>query len=356
MTAELERAPGPPHRAARTPSRAALVHSPVPGPTAGAPGGAVAAGLRRLGGALRGTAVRGWHDNIADHAAALTYYAVLALVPALLIAVSLVGLVGDGTRERVIADVTAYLPAQSAGALRETLTDLTAAPSSMWLLVATGALSALWSASSYLAVFRRALHAMHRVPDTRPALRTAHTIVITALVLLGLLLTATAGLVLSGPVARRVGALVGLDGTGTWAVLRWPVLMGVVTALILVLFRTGPAGARGNRRGLPGGLLAAVLWLAASGLFTLYAQVGTYSRLYGSLAGVVVFLVWLWLSNLALVIGAQFNVEWWRPPVGAAPAPASGVGPGARVARGTRGRRRALRRLRLRGSRPGRDR
>ncbi|WP_367827086.1 YihY/virulence factor BrkB family protein [Streptomyces sp. LMG1-1-1.1] len=271
------------------------------------PGNRVVEPLRRARANLRNTAVRLWDDNIADYAAALTYYAVLALVPALLVSVSLVGLAGNDTRERLIRDLTSYAPPQSAQVLREALEGLTSAPSSLWALLVSGVLSALWSACSYLAVFRRALHAMHRLPDTRPPLRAAHVLVLTAGVLLALLVAGTASLVATGPVARRLAAAAGYSGTDAMAILRWPVLLVIVTALILVLYRTGPAQARGTRRGFPGGALAAFLWLGASALFTLYTQFGTYSRLYGSLAGVVVFLVWLWFGNLALLAGAQFN-------------------------------------------------
>ncbi|MEU2117377.1 YihY/virulence factor BrkB family protein [Streptomyces sp. NPDC016459] len=271
------------------------------------PGNRVVDLLVRARSSLRGTAVRLWGDNIADYAAALTYYAVLALVPALLVSVSLVGLAGASTRERLILDLTSYAPPQSAQVLREALDGLTSEPSSLWVLLVSGIVSALWSASSYLAVFRRALHTMHRLPDTRPPLRAVHVLVLTAGVLLALLVAGAASLVATGPVARRLATAAGYSGTDAMTVLRWPVLLVVVTALILILYRTGPTEARGARRGFPGGALAAFLWLGASALFTLYTQFGTYSRLYGSLAGVVVFLVWLWFSNLALLAGAQFN-------------------------------------------------
>ncbi|MEW1904562.1 MULTISPECIES: YihY/virulence factor BrkB family protein [unclassified Streptomyces] len=271
------------------------------------PGNRTAESLRLVPSALRGTAVRLWNDNIADYAAALTYYAVLALVPALLVSVSLVGLAGAGTRERLILDLTSYAPPQSAQVLREALEGLTSTPSSLWALLISGVLSALWSASSYLAVFRRALHTMYRLPDTRPPLRAAHILVLTAGALLALLVTGAASLVATGPLARRLAAAAGHPGTDVVAVLRWPVLLAIVTGLVLILYRSGPAQAREKRRGFSGGVLAALLWLGASAAFTLYTQFGTYSRLYGSLAGIVVFLVWLWFTNLALLAGAQFN-------------------------------------------------
>ncbi|MBT2469000.1 YihY/virulence factor BrkB family protein [Streptomyces sp. ISL-66] len=272
------------------------------------------ASAQRARTALSSTAVRIWDDNVADCAAALTYYAVLALVPALLVAVSLVGLAGSGTRERLILDLTSYAPPQSAQVLREALNGLTSEPSSLWVLLCSGVLSALWSASSYLAVFRRALHTMHRLPDKRPPLRAAHVLVLTAGTLLALLVAGAASLVATGPVVRRLAAATGYAAGDATTLLRWPVLLLVVTSLILILYRTGPRQARESRRGLPGGVLAALLWLGASGLFTLYTESGTYSRLYGSLAGIVVFLVWLWFTNLALLTGAQFNAVLARRP------------------------------------------
>lgn len=280
------------------------------------------ASCKALGRDLRGTAVAVWNDNVSDFAAALTYYAVLALVPALLVAVSVIGLAAPQATGRLIDDLTSYAPAQSAVALRGALREMTTAQSAVWLLVATGTVSALWSATSYLAVFRRALHSMHHLPDNRPALRTAHTIVATAVVLLALLLTGSAAIVVSGPLDRRAAALLGLDSLGTWPMLRWPIMLGVVTVLVLVLFRTGPREARGVRRGLPGGLLAVLLWFAASAGFALYAgHFASYTRLYGSLAGIVVFLVWLWFTNLSLLAGAQFNAVRGRPARGKATPP-----------------------------------
>ncbi|MFE2553433.1 YihY/virulence factor BrkB family protein [Streptomyces sp. NPDC059355] len=278
------------------------------------PGAALAARTRA---ALLRTAARVWTDNLADHAAALTYYAVLALLPALVIAVSLVGLQGGATRDRLIAELTSYAPPQSAQVLRDALGGLAAEQASVWALLISGVLSALWSACSYLAVFRRALHAMHQVPDRRPPLRAAHLLIVNAALLLVLLVVAAAGLVVSGPLARRVVQTVGGSSPEAIALLRWPVLLAAVTFLVLVLFRTGPAQSRGTRRGLPGGVLAALLWLAASVLFTLYTELDTYGRLYGSLAGIVVFLVWLWIANLALLTGAQFNAERAREPAAA---------------------------------------
>jgi membrane protein len=255
-----------------------------------------------------------WNQDVSDWAAALTYYAVLALLPALLVSVSVIGLVSQSTTDAVVAHVSVWAPAQSGAALRQALGGA-ADGSAAWVLVATGGASALWSASSYLAVFRRALHVLHGVKDTRPAWRKAHVIVLTAAVLLLLLVASALVLVLTGPLAQAVGHAIGLGtaGAAAWSVLKWPTLLLLVALLVLVLFRSGPPASRGFRRSLPGGALAALLWLTASAAFAVYAATfGSYGRLYGSLAGVVVFLVWLWVSNLALLAGAQFTVELHR--------------------------------------------
>ncbi|WP_328537994.1 YihY/virulence factor BrkB family protein [Streptomyces sp. NBC_00344] len=265
--------------------------------------------------ALRRTPLSMWNEDVSDWAAALTYYAILALLPALLITISVIGLIAPSTTDELISDVTAWAPAESGTALHKALTDMAGERSAALTVLIGGAFSALWSASSYLAVFRRALHAMHAVKDERPALRKAHRIVLTALALLALLLVSALILVLSGQLAQSMGRMLGLGNAGAdaWNLLKWPTLLCCVALLVLILFRSGPPAARGIHRGLLGGVLAALLWLIASAGFTLYAAgLGTYSKLYGSLAGVVVFLVWLWMSNLALLAGAQFNAELAR--------------------------------------------
>ncbi|MET9407602.1 YihY/virulence factor BrkB family protein [Streptomyces sp. NPDC002935] len=262
--------------------------------------------------ALRRTPVSMWNDDVSDWAAALTYYAILAILPAMLVMVIAFGLISPDTAEQFIAHVTAYAPAQSGAELHQALGEMVRQRSAAWTLLVAGAASALWSASSYLAVCRRALHRMHGVADRRSAWRTAHRLVLTALALLGLLVVSALVLLLTGPLAEAVGGVFGLDGTVAvaWGLLRWPLLMCLVALLVLVVFHTGPLPARRRRHSLPGGLLAALLWLGVSAGFALYASVlGAYSRLYGSLAGLVVFLVWLWLSNLALLAGAQFTAE-----------------------------------------------
>ena len=280
--------------------------------------------------ALRRTPVSMWNDDVSDWAAALTYYAILALLPALLVTVSLIGLVSPATTDTLIAHVTAWAPAESGAALHGALRHMAHERSAALTVTIAGAVSAVWSASSYSAVFRRALHAMHGVRDTRPVWRKAHRILLTACTLLALLVASALVLVLSGSLAQSLGRRLGLGdaGAAAWNLLKWPALLCLVALLVLVLFRSGPPAARGWRHGVPGGVLASFIWLTASAGFTFYAsQLGTYSRLYGSLAGVVVFLVWLWVSNLALLAGAQFAVELDRAAPGARGVSACGAAP-----------------------------
>ncbi|MFD9489790.1 YihY/virulence factor BrkB family protein [Streptomyces sp. NPDC059991] len=266
--------------------------------------------------ALRRTPVAVWNDDVTDWAAALTYYAVLALFPLLLVILSILGLTMPTAKPEVIDRMAQAAPATSRALVRSTLRQMAGQSSAAWTLIFVGGTGALWSGCSYLSVFRRALYAMHRISADRPVWRTAPRIIATALVLISLLLTSTLALLLSGSLARRLGRALDL-GTGpqaAWDTLRWPVVAAVAVALVLVLYRSGPASSRPVRRMAPGGALAVVLLLAASFGFAAYTSyVSTYDRLYGSLAGGVVFLVWLWLSNLSLLVGAQFNAELAKP-------------------------------------------
>ncbi|MCE7082934.1 YihY/virulence factor BrkB family protein [Streptomyces sp. ST2-7A] len=265
-----------------------------------------------FGRALRRTPGAVWDHDLMDWAAALTYYAMLAIFPMLLVTVSVVGLTGQNAVPELVDQLGAVVPEASRHLLEESLRGMADQRSAVWLLVVFGTIGSLWSATSYLGVFRRALHTMYGVRDTRPIWRTLPRIVLTALMLLVLLVSSALVLLLTGGLARFTGHLLGMDSAAitAWNVLKWPLLLCLGAVLVLMVFRTGPRPTRDTRRNAPGGALAVVLWLTASAGFALYASnAPTYNRLYGSLAGIVVFLVWLWVTNLALLAGAQFNVE-----------------------------------------------
>ncbi|MEU3147648.1 MULTISPECIES: YihY/virulence factor BrkB family protein [unclassified Streptomyces] len=277
------------------------------------PARVAAPGQRDWWPALRRTPAALWREDATDWAAALTYYAVLTIFPTLLVALSLLGIAGGPGAGHLVEQVAAVVPARARPAVLGALESMADQQTPARLLAAFGTVGALWSASSYLSVFRRAVHAMNGVQDRRPLWKKAPLTVITALALLTLLVSSVLALVLTGDAARAAGRIMGVDGAAVaaWNVLKWPLLACLVTVLVLVLFRSGQATAYGLRHRAVGGMLAVVLWLLASAGFTLYTTnyAGTYDRLYGSLAGIVVFLVWLWISNLALLAGAQFNAE-----------------------------------------------
>ncbi|SCE50225.1 membrane protein [Streptomyces sp. DvalAA-14] len=288
--------------------------------------------LMRFTRTLFHTLAAAWDKDATERAAALTYYAVLAIFPALLMTVSLVGLAGGASDASLSDGITTLLPAESRPVVAQALLDMARDKSASLSLSAVGGAGAIWSACAYASVFRRALHNMHGVTDSRPAWRTAPRVVFTSVTLLVLLVCSALCLVVTGALARRTGALLDMDGAtlAAWRGLRWPLLVVVASALVLVLFRSGPRDARSLRAMAPGGALAVGLWLATSAGFAEYtAHLGTYNRLYGPLAGTVVFLVWLWFSNLALMVGAHFNVEHARALTARArPAPEPKAVPG----------------------------
>ncbi len=324
-SADLADTAGPTSTASTADTAPGPTDTTGPAPTGGRP-------ARTWWPALRRIPVRMWNDDINDYAAALTYYAILTVLPALLVTVLSFTLISPDAAELFVTHVTRYAPGQSGTELHNLLTHILTPRSGTWTLLAAGGGSALWSACSYLAVFRRALHRMHRIPDSRSPLRKLPRIVATALSLLVLLLVSALVLLLSGPVARLLGRLLHLGGTAplVWGLVRWPLLLCLVALTVLVVFRTGPPPARRRRDSLPGGVLAAGLWLTVSAGFAFYTSLlGAYSRLYGSLAGIVVFLIWLWLSNLALLAGAQFTAELRAGVPAPSPSPGRPPGPGA---------------------------
>ncbi|WP_079194314.1 YihY/virulence factor BrkB family protein [Streptomyces sp. CB02923] len=284
--------------------------------------GAALPGWPRIRAAARRTPVSIWNDDVSDWAASLTYYSVLALLPSVIVTISLIGLADPASTEELINHISSLAPGGSGGTVRRALVTMAQQRTAAWLLVGGALVSALWSSCSYLAVFRRALHAMYRVKDDRPPWRKAPRILATALLLMALLISSAVALLVSGPIARAAGRRLGLGEAGgaMWNLLQWPLLLLLAVVLVMVLFRTGPSRTRG-RRAVPGGVVAVLLWLVASGGFTFYVSyVGTFNRLYGSLAGPVVFLIWLWFSHLSLLSGAQFNAELTRMENADAPA------------------------------------
>ncbi len=256
-------------------------------------------------------------DQCTDLAAALTYYAVLALAPGLLAVVSLLGLV-DRPQE-VIDRATALVRDVGAGSAVDTLEPvlqhLATAPAAGFAFVG-GLVVALWSASGYVSAFGRGMNRIYEVDEGRPVwkLRPLLLVLTAALVVLAVLVVAF--LALSGPVAESIGRSVGLSSTtvAVWQVVKWPLVVVLVVLAIALLYHGTPNVRQPRFRWLSvGALVALVVWVLASAGFAFYvSRFASYDETYGSLAGVVVLLLWLWLTNLALLFGAELDAELER--------------------------------------------
>ncbi|WP_415973938.1 YihY/virulence factor BrkB family protein [Rhodococcus sp. 077-4] len=256
-------------------------------------------------------------DQCTDLAAALTYYAVLSLFPAMLAVVSLLGVFGQGrsTVDGVLQIVSDLGPASAVDSLRGPIEQLVQAPTA-GLALATGLAGALWSASGYVGAFGRAMNRMYEVDEGRPVWKLRPTMLIVTIVALVLLALAAVLLAVSGPVAEAVGDAIGLGSTtlAVWNIVRWPVVLVLVVVAVAVLYYATPNVQQPKFRWISSGAaVAIVVWILLSAGFGLYvANFGSYNKTYGSLAGAVVFLLWLWLTNLALLFGAELDSELER--------------------------------------------
>jgi len=266
--------------------------------------------------ALKRTVKEFKDDNLTDWAAALTYYAVLAIFPALIVLVSILGLVGESATQPLIDNLGAVAPGPAKEIFTSAIENLQGDQGAAGVLFVVGILAALWSASGYVAAFMRASNSIYDMPEGRPAWKTLPVRVGLTVVLLVLLAISTIAVVLTGGLAERVGDVIGLGSTAVtvWNIAKWPVLLLVVSFMFALLYWAAPNVKQpGFRWVSPGGILAVVGWLIASGAFAFYVgNFGSYNKTYGALGGVVVFLVWLWISNIVILLGAEFNAELER--------------------------------------------
>jgi membrane protein len=266
-------------------------------------------------GAVKRTIGEYQDDNLGDWAAALTYYSVLSIFPAMLVVVSLVGLGGESVSQDLIKNAGEIAPGSVKDVLTNALNELQRGRAGASLVGLLGLAAAIWSASRYIAAFMRASNAIYDVPEGRPFWKTIPIRVGVTLLTLVILSVSAVAVVLSGGLAERAGAMIGADEAAvtTWNIVKWPILLVIVSLLFSLLYWVAPNARQGFRWVTPGGILAIVLWLAASGVFALYvANFGSYNKTYGSIAGVIIFLVWLWLTNTAILLGAELNAELER--------------------------------------------
>ena len=267
---------------------------------------------------LRKTAREFSRDECTDLAAALTYYAVLAMFPAAIALISLVGLVGQGPQTvQTLLDVLRQAGAGSVvSTVEKPLMSLATAQRAAGFAFVIGLASALWSASGYVGAFGRAMNRMYGIREGRPIWKLRPLQIVVTLLSLLLAAAVALSLVLTGPAAEAVGNAVGLGSTAVlvWNIAKWPVLLLVVVLVVALLYYATPNIQQPKFRWISvGALLAIVTWIAASALFGFYvASFSSYNKTYGALAGVVVFLLWLWITNLALLFGAELDSELER--------------------------------------------
>ncbi|XVQ09991.1 YihY/virulence factor BrkB family protein [Spirillospora sp. CA-255316] len=264
-------------------------------------------------------------DELTDRAAALTYYSVLSIFPAMLVIVSLVGLGGRSLSQSLITNVGDLAPGAVRQVLVTALNQLQGSRASAGLVAVVSLAAALWSASGYVAAFIRAANVVYDVPEGRPIWKTLPLRIAITVVTLVLLAASAIAVVVSGPLAQRAGEALGLGSAAVtaWNIAKWPVLLLVAAFLISLLYWASPNARHGFRWVTPGGVLAILLWLAASAGFAFYvAGFASYNKTYGSLAGVIIFLVWLWITNIAILLGCELNAELERGRAMAAGHPA----------------------------------
>ena len=255
-------------------------------------------------------------DNLTDWAAALTYYGVLAIFPAMIVLVSILGLVGESATQPLIDNLGVVAPGPAKEIFTNALKNLQGDQGAAGVLFIVGLLAALWSASGYVGAFMRASNVIYDMPEGRPVWKTLPVRVSLTLVLLVLLAVTTLAVVLTGGLAQKVGDIIGLGNTAVdvWNIAKWPVLLLVVSLMFALLYWAAPNVKQpGFHWVSPGGIVAVVGWLIASAAFAFYVgNFGSYNKTYGALGGVIVFLVWLWISNIVILLGAEFNAELER--------------------------------------------
>ncbi|HKH16451.1 MAG TPA: YihY/virulence factor BrkB family protein [Solirubrobacteraceae bacterium] len=272
---------------------------------------------RSWGGTLKRTITEFKEDKLNHWAAALTYYAVLSLFPALLVMVSLVGLFADpATVTKFLTDVVSSLgPASAVDTFKDPIESITSNRGAAGIMAIVGVVAALWSASGYVSAFTEASNSIYEVEEGRPFWKLKPLQLLVTFVCISLVAVTALALVVSGPLAEAVGGALGLSDVAVtaWQIAKWPVMLALVVAILHVLYYASP-NARVARKWISGGaLLTLVVWILASVAFAFYvANFGSYNKTYGTLGGVVVFLLWLWLTNIAVLLGVEFNAETER--------------------------------------------
>jgi membrane protein len=267
--------------------------------------------LKRTGAAFR-------RDNLTDWAAALTYYTILSIFPALIVLVAVLGLAGQypQTTNSLLQIVDDLGPASAVDTFRGPIESVVQNKSGAGILLVVGLVAALWSASGYVGAFVRASNSIYEIDEGRPFWKLRPQQLVITLVMVLLLAIVGIAVVVTGPVAEAVAKPIGLGDAAVtvWNIAKWPVLLGVVMLMLALLYYWAPNVRQPAFRWIsPGSVFALLVWIVATAGFAFYvANFGSYDKAYGSLGGVVVLLVWLWISNVAVLLGAELNAELGR--------------------------------------------
>src|SRR3954469_22660955 len=252
-------------------------------------------------------------DDLTLLAAALTYYGILSLFPALLVLLALLGLAGTGTIDALLANIGSLAPSATRDVITNAVHNLQNSNKAAGFAFIVGIVGALWSASGYVGGFMKAANIVYEVEEGRKFWKLKPLQIFVTLVIVLLTTVVTVAVVVTGPVAEKVGNIVGAGGTAVtvFNIVKWPVIALVVSQLFAFMYWISPNVKQPGYRWMsPGGIVAVVLWVAASALFAFYvANFGSYSKTYGSFAAVIIFLVWLWITNLVMLLGLEFNAE-----------------------------------------------
>ena len=254
-------------------------------------------------------------DNMTDWAAALTYYGVLSIFPALIAMVSLVGLVADPAQTtKTITDIVSQLgPKSAANTFAGPIESVTSNRGASGILLIVGLAGAIWSASGYVGAFTRAANIVWETPEGRPFWKLKPLQLLVTVVMIVLALIVVLSIILTGPIVSAVAGPLGIDSTAqtVWNIAKWPVLLVIVMIMFAVLFHAAPNVKMPAFRWVSlGAAVAVIVWVVASALFAFYvANFSSYNKTYGALGGVVIGLVWLWLTNCALLLGLELNAE-----------------------------------------------
>jgi membrane protein len=268
------------------------------------------------GGVLKRTVKEFSDDNLTDWAAALTYYGVLSIFPALIVLVSILGLIGESATQPLIDNLGSVAPGPAKDIFTSAIENLQGSSGASGVFFIVGLAAAIWSASGYVSAFMRASNAIYDMEEGRPIWKTLPVRVGLTVLLMVLTAISAVAVTLSGGLAKQAGNVIGVGDTAVqvWNIAKWPALILFVSFMFAVLYWAAPNVKQPGFKWIsPGSVLAVIGWVLASVAFAFYvANFGSYNKTYGALAGPIVFLVWLWISNIMILLGAEFNAELER--------------------------------------------